>query len=419
MSARAASPFSPRAVLAIVVIGALSFLALLYFIGAGDTGNRSGDGGAHAASKGLNGYAALAQLLKAQGYKVTQSRSPTALETRDLLVLTPPMYTDAEELGAILEQRRYVGPTMVILPKWWAMPFGRELPEQLKGKVKPEWVKLGFASEAGWATRLTGGYSFTHTLEEERPRPARWSGLDYSGATPTETLAYAQPKGDFVTLVRDGSGKVLAFIADDYANGGGDDEYVEQVIFVAEPDLLNNYGLADPARAALALALVREAGYGEEMPVTFDLTLNGLGATQNLLTLAFRPPFLAATLCLIAALIVVGWRAFLRFGPARAEAPASAFGKSRLITSGARLVLRARRLPLLTAPYAELSARRLGRLLGLPHPTPQAIDEALRRRLPEDEPFSIRAEALRQARKPSEILGAAAHLHELERKLTR
>jgi len=30
---------------------------------------------------------------------------------------------------------------------------------------------------------------------------------------------------------------------------------------------------------------------------TFDLTLNGLGASRNLLTLAFEPPFLAATLC--------------------------------------------------------------------------------------------------------------------------
>jgi hypothetical protein len=39
MSGHAANPFSPRAVLAMLVVGALAFLATLYFIGIGEVGN--------------------------------------------------------------------------------------------------------------------------------------------------------------------------------------------------------------------------------------------------------------------------------------------------------------------------------------------------------------------------------------------
>ncbi|NIQ44597.1 MAG: DUF4350 domain-containing protein, partial [Pseudomonas stutzeri] len=61
---------SPRTVLSLVVLGFLTFLATLYFISVGDTGRGDNDGGAHAAAKGLNGYAGLARLLEAEGYDV-------------------------------------------------------------------------------------------------------------------------------------------------------------------------------------------------------------------------------------------------------------------------------------------------------------------------------------------------------------
>lgn len=190
-------------------------------------------------------------------------------------------------------------------------------------------------------------------------------------------------------------------------------------IFVVEPDLVNNYGLADPERAKAAVALVREAGFGNENRVTFDQTLNGFGGAENLLTLAFRPPFLAATLCLILAMVIIGWRAFLRFGPAAIRGPEIAFGKKRLVSNGAGLIVRAKRLRLLAAPYAALSARRLAAKLGLHRHEPEDIDAALAARLPEEEPFSTRAERLRNAHTPNEILRAAQALRELEGKLAK
>ncbi|HEY6964496.1 MAG TPA: DUF4350 domain-containing protein, partial [Erythrobacter sp.] len=249
-------------------------------------------------------------------------------------------------------------------------------------------------------------------------KPGRWSGMGYSAALPAETMLYAEPSGPRETLIADSEGRTLAFIVRP-AEGSAAADNAYPVIILAEPDLANNYGLADPQRAAAALALVDRLAEPYDIGrVTFDMTLNGFGASENLLTLAFRPPFLAATLSLLVALLIVGWRAFMRFGPAAsANGPDIAFGKRHLIANGAGLIVRARRFGLLAAPYAALSARRLAERLGLARPDAQAIDAALARRLPAEEPYTCRAARLEAAQKPAEILAAAQRLDDLATKL--
>ncbi|MEL6877463.1 MAG: DUF4350 domain-containing protein, partial [Pseudomonadota bacterium] len=344
------------------------------------------------------------------------SRSPSQLDTGSLLILTPPPYFDAEELENILQRRAYAGPTIVILPKWSALGFPQNLPDEIADDVKDGWVQLGGPIPFDWSETLPDHYALETDIKTNRERPANWAGYDFKGTLPDESSVTATDNGNGNPLVIDGSGNALAlsfFVKDEFGNS----EDTESVIFVVEPDLVNNYGLSDGSRAALALALIEDAQYGYDYPIVFDLTLNGFGGATNLLTLAFRPPFLAATLCLILAIFIVGWRAFKRFGPPIASTPEIAFGKKRLVANGAGLILRARRLKLLAEPYAALSARRLANRLGLSKPEPQAIDDAIKVRLPEEPPFSIRAAQLRKASKPSEILRAARALKELEGKL--
>ena len=62
--------FSPRAVLGLVLFGAATFIALLYFIGRGDTGPGNGSGSGHARGHGLDGFAGLAAMLERQGHDV-------------------------------------------------------------------------------------------------------------------------------------------------------------------------------------------------------------------------------------------------------------------------------------------------------------------------------------------------------------
>ena len=87
MSERAAAgPFNPRAVLALVGLGAALFVAILYMIGAGMVHGSFNNGGAHGASKGLTGYAALATLLEKQGWEVQTARAEGELAQPGLVV---------------------------------------------------------------------------------------------------------------------------------------------------------------------------------------------------------------------------------------------------------------------------------------------------------------------------------------------
>ncbi|MCK0127317.1 DUF4350 domain-containing protein [Erythrobacter sp. F6033] len=419
-STRASSPFSRFAVLGIVLVGFLAFVSLLYFLSAGDTGDQKNDGAAHASATGLNGYAGFVRLLEKEGYDITLSRTPGGLETTDLLVLTPSLYADPEEIGRIIENRDYLGPTIVILPKWYATRPPSNLTSESADKFKDGWVQLGSATQLDWTSELPGLFKIEHVIEtlgeDEVPN---WDGVEAAGELPTKTIAYAEENELHQPLITDGAGHTLALSI----LGEEGSEYYEDAhwtIFVVEPDLLNNYGLGSAESAEAALALVREAGYGGEYEsITFDMTLQGFGGADNLLTLAFRPPFLAATLCLILAMLIVGWRAFLRFGPAAVTGPEIAFGKKRLVSNGAGLIVRAKRLGLLAAPYAELSARRISQRLGLARPDPEAIDAVLAARLPDEEPFSLRADRLREAQSPTDILRAAQALRELEGKLAK
>lgn len=409
-SGRGPSPFGRASVLFIVLVGFAVFMALLYFLSGGDDGNRGNNGAAHAAATGLNGYAGLVRLLEQDGYDVSTSRTPSGLETTDLLILTPPSYLDPEDIEEILRDREYAGPTLVIMPKWQARIPSRNLPDETADKFKRGWVELGNAFEADWAEELPSPFVFEHKVEElQEDVEPEWEGFGLSGKLPTSSISFTDPDELHEPLISGPGDRVLAMSV---LGTEGSDYYddAQWTVIVLEADLMNNYGLADKDRAAAALALVQEAGYGPGSSVTFDLTLNGFGGTMNLLTLAFRPPFLAATLCLILAIVIVGWRAFLRFGPAAATGPDIAFGKKRLVGNGAGLIVRAGRFRLLAQPYANLSAARTARALGLSKPDPQAIDEAMRSRLPNEEPFTRRTAALANAKGAGEIVRAAKSL---------
>ncbi|MGY6551214.1 MAG: DUF4350 domain-containing protein [Erythrobacter sp.] len=413
--------FSRGAAGALVVGGFALFLLLLFLLGRGEAALvDSQNGRAHAAAHGLNGYSGLARLLEGAGYDAARSRSARGLETGGLLVLTPPFGTDADELGELLERRRFIGPTLVILPKWRASLPPDNLPAEAAERFERGWVVLQGVEAASWPDRLPEPFGFAHAITQAKDGAMpRWRGLGQAGALPTPVTAYAATTPALESLIEDAAGRVLAGQVRRRASGANAQNIGSHAVaFVAEPDLMNNYAMADPARAAAALALIARLDEDAQKTVTFDLTLNGFGASENLLTLAFRPPFLAATLCLLLMLALVFWRAMLRFGPAAAASgPAIALGKQQLVTNSAALVLRARRFGLLAAPYGALARRRLARMLGLARPDPVAIDQALAQRLPGEAAYTDLAARLEAARTPAEILAAAQALDNLTRKL--
>jgi len=429
----ASGPFRPGTVLALLAVGAGAFLLLLYALGAGWDGQAERDGGAHAASNGLNGFAGFATLLEAQGHRVRLSRNAADLEDPALLVLTPDHFSNGEQLAEIVAERRYVGPTLLILPKWQASL----LPEGPGLEAPDGWVTLGEAAPPEWLGAIAGLDDAALALGAT----SGWRGLGLTGTLPAPRTVQAVRRGDgarnLYPLVVDSEGDMLAAWRHDngyypvLAKASGErffaeppdgiDEEAWPLVTVIEPDLLNNYGMADRVQAELALALVEASLEGYDLPIVFDLTIPGLGRSRNLLTLAFAPPFLAATLTLLLTALLVGWRALLRFGAPRAELPELAHGKTQLAQNGAGLVERAGRLHLLGAPFAAMMAARVAALLGISETDPArraaAIDRALMDRGHQTDIFSTQAAALRKARRPAELLRAAAALSSLERTL--
>lgn len=427
---RAASPFSPRAVLGLVLLGAALFVALLYMIGAGMMHGSRNDGGAHGASKGLTGYAALATLLDKQGWEVRTAQTEAELAQPGLVVLTPPANASGADLQKLVNKRRHIGPTLVISPKWQGTPISA-INKAAPG-TKPGWVTLTGTAAPEWKGFLD---DVSVTIA---PLPGgSWFADHAEGVLPDQS-AVLSGKGDFlVPLVETNrDGRILAAYEDDGVHHEALDALALQgatvdpsgetafpLVVVFEPDLLDNYGMGRKEAALYALRLFAATGDGAPQVVTFDLTFNGLKQSSNLLTLAFTPPFLAATLCLLLAALAVGWRAFLRFGPARVGGPAIAYGKRQLVANAGGIVRRSGRLHLLVAPYAALVRERLAKTLALPRMADTAaieaaIDRVLAARRPDAEPFSQIAGQLRAARRPAEVLRAAQALHSLERMLT-
>ncbi len=422
-----------------------AFLAMLYFLSAGDTGpDGSNNGEAHAAANGLTGFAALVELIEADGFSTRISREQNSLKTGDLLVLTPPKSADPQALTKILEDRQWAGPTLVILSKWDAAEINQIFQDKDADEVKDGWVTLNGASAPIWANSPDGPIALgvhaggrggnaavnnslamgaNNSSEALRQTFVTRYPLDeITGKLPSAAGFFTKPNKAHEPLVVDQEGRTIAFslegkkfsatFEDDDGNPVERTDPSNWVVFVVEPDLMNNWGLADEKRALAAISIVRSMNYGDFDGVVFDLTLNGFGGAKNLLTLAFQPPFLAATLCLLLAMLIIGWRAFMRFGPAAVSAPATPFGKARLIANGADLIVRAGRLRLLAEPYIALSARRLARALGLAKSDPATIDAALAGRDPEEPSFSARANELRRATKAVDILRAARALNE-------
>jgi hypothetical protein len=431
MSDRDASPFDPRVVLGMVLFGAAVFVALLWMIGAGMTGGSTNDGGGHVGGKGLNGYAALAGYLERRGYNVHRTQNEGALDKPGLLVLTPERYTEGSKLEELVQKRRYVGPTLIVSPKWDAVPA----PKQMQG-AKQGWVVLGDAQTPEWKGFLDD--VGVDIRQEGNGTKAGWHADGLDGDLPDAKKVLAATGDSLIPLVESKPGRrILAALIRDAGiypklenmalsgeSGDRDDKALYPLVVVFEPDLLDNYGMARPENAQLADKLFAAIGQGANNQVTFDLTLNGHARSANLLTLAFEPPYLAATLCFLIAALAAGWRAFLRFGPPRRGGPAIAFGKRALVSNAAALIRRTRRLHLIGGPYAEHARERLARALALPRmadaeATEAAIDRALAGRRGDAPPFSVIAARLRAARGPRDMLRAAQDLHSLERALKR
>ena len=380
--------FTRRAALLVAGVGVVAFVLMLV-LGAYAPDLRSGkNGGAHALSNAATGFSGLVRLAEAGGLEPEVMRAEVYGETDGRLMVVSPD-SGATDLTDLLE-RRDGAPTLIVLPKW----------STAKDEKKTGWVTVSGLMPAPMVEQTLAP---AHRYDVARRKASKGEML----AGPDGLQIPAPP------VVQTMKGATITPVVVD-RNGGIVLGRVRQtgLMVLADPDLLNNHGIADRARALAAVRLLDTLDEEAEEPgVLFDVTANGLGAQRSPLKLAFDPPFLAVTLAIAAALLLAGWQALVRFGAPLRPERAIAFGKAALVDNSAALIRKAGREARFGGRYAALVRERAAARLGLKPATPEAEVDARLDALDPANPFSALAARAREATSPAALLFAARALH--------
>jgi hypothetical protein len=396
MSAERAVPeFRGRTVLILTLVGIVALVALaVAAVFAGDF--RGGqDPRAHALSRSAVGYAASGVLMEALGAPVVISRTRLRSADDALLVLTPDATTTAEQLAQFPRS----GGTLIVLPKW----------QVSSNPLNPGAVeKVAPLPAGGQYTPLLAAYARRTVLRQEPTNAMARVHFARKPQTrfPTGRIDRLQTVAGegWIPVMVDGAGR--AVLAQSATR--------PTVWLLAEPDLLNNHGLAsrDNARlAGLLLDLGRHDG-----PVIFDVTLAGYERERGIGRTLLTPPWLAATLCALAAAVLMGLHALASFGPTRRAGRAFSPGAAALVDNSAGLVRMARKEGELAPAYAALVQARIAAALG-PHADAAWLEELAARRglsLPSD----LAAEAA-AAKSRHDVLSVGRKLFHWRSEMTR
>ena len=333
-----------RMPLLLFLVGAAATIALLLlFAYAPDLRGDASNGG-DTASRSAIGFAGLKQLLDAAGIPTQIDRGVMLHETTpSLTILTPPItlgkqaWRDYDEHSA----------SLIILPKWITAPMPR----------RPDWVVKSGAWPAAEVMRMlrpitnfaikqaSGDFrGLVPTVEPVLPGLPRrisgdiqqlqyFAGLDQAELFVNDTHSNRLEKGGVAVLILARSGKNPIYV-------------------LSDPDLMNNQGLSDPAKARIALAIIRHLRRGNG-PVRMDVTLNGMVRTPSLLKALFEPPFRGATICAFLAAFLMALHALARFGAPLRNGPVLMRGKQALATNTAELVRMMGREAAMAPRYVE------------------------------------------------------------------
>jgi len=412
-SADAAGLMHPGFVLALVLIGVFAFGAFLTLMGYSQDFQGPNRDKAHAKSVSAIGYGALAEVLAGQGFTVDYDATPhkDIFETkfdanaRVLKIVTLNRPVEAGGFDTI----DMSAPLLLVLPKWqtralpgradWVQRVGAPyLPYRLERTIKPfvEDVKISRAVE---------------------DKTARY---DLTGLTPgLPQLAAAN-----INRLQSLSGEALVPLikADDkiiLAQIEGKNTYI-----LSEPDILNTQGLSDRQRTRFASKIMRYLTTQDGLvsrSVSFDLTLHGFGASINVIKTLTQPPFLGATLCLIAVGFLIAWQAFSRFGDPIRTRSDTALGKTILVSNAARLIRIGRREHKMARGYIDLTRRRAAKALKLGGRSRDDIDAALHDRSQSKGTTTLWPDLVlraNQADTPGTVLHAARALYEWKQEIT-
>lgn len=340
--------FMRASLIGLLLVGVLGFAALLsLFAFAPDMRGRA-DSGAHALSPSAIGYAGLARLLRSERQSVLISRGDDAdaRAQASLIILTPGAPMDEEAWREQITDR----PTLIVLPKWIGAP----------DPTRAGWARnAGIITEDQIAAIAAPVDQIVVERREIRARPLLSSAPRAPVAAEPMRLGATDSfqtfaSRDLIPWIVDDQDRVLLAAATD-----------RPLFVLSDPDILNTHGLSDYENARTAMAIIAMVRGGDG-PIIFDVSLNGFARTRNPLRLALEPPFLAATLCLVAAALLAGWQAIIRFGAPTRPERAFAYGKQALADNSAGLIRLAGAEHKMGESYARAVRDMAARAVGAP-----------------------------------------------------
>jgi len=398
------NPFNPKLVYGLILVGIAAFAAIVWVMAFGGPGGRPSQQRELSraqmmspAAVGFKGLVAMVGQVR-QAYTIS---SANELDYDDLLVLAIDENSRREDISYVRNQRA-ARATLIILPKWrtvanlrggqWVTAVGPGAGDRLAQQLG---YRLRVAGRIPPGTQATGTNFLTGT---DVPAPELPQVIEGEGLVPLLTL----PNG----------GVILAQIE-------GRPHYI-----LADPDLLNNHGIRDPARARAALVLLDALNATEADSINFatftDVATAADRAQGGLLRLVLEPPFLAMTLALLVAALLAGFHGAIRFGQPRREERSIALGKAALVENSAGLIRLARREVHMSTAYAELIQQETARAVGAPPElSGEALDDYLDRMTRSGPTFSELATALVKTRDRHAMAAAARALFQWKKDIIR
>ncbi len=393
-----APAFSAGSILALVLVGIVAFAGLAVLSAYAPELRTGADGRAHALSRSAIGYAGAPILMKAMGAPVVVSRTRPLRPTDAVVILTPEPGLAARALQAYPKGAM----TLIVLPKWAAAP----------DPLRQGWVrKVGLMTGDAAFQDLLKSYASTSRVihDKGRSRPTlRGVGGDFANGADVsigeiDRLQTISGEG-WVPAVVDAQGRAVLVYS----------RKTPSIWVLAEPDLLNNQGLASRDTARVAW-MILETARGGDRPLLFDVTLNGFTRGSGLGRLMLEPPWLAATLIGVAVAGLMGFHGLARFGQPRRKGRAFPLGARALVDNSADLVRMARKAHEFAPAYAALTNTLVVRAAG--HSGEHWLDELARRRgvaAPDD----LAAEA-GKTKTRDDLLAIARKLYDWRGEMTR
>ncbi|WP_026942218.1 hypothetical protein [Hellea balneolensis] len=365
-----AALMTPKMIFSLVIIGIFSFAALVTLSGyAGDLREKN-NGQAHALSRSAIGFGGLTRLLGDMDYDIRMARTENVqyADSSALRVFTMSRPFQADGL----DELELYAPTLIIMPKWITAP--------VKGSAG--WVQKGWGEQHVWddnnherdLKELAGEIDFTiiETDDKSVTYTARSTVGDKAILRDIEIENLQWLKGEkLLDIIRVEEGPVLVKIQD------------TTTYILSDPDFLNTMGIASKSRARFAVDIIEAVISDAEADpnrVDFDLTFHGFGGKTNVIKVLTQPPFLAATLCLLAAGGLIAWQAFSRFGDPLEVRRDYALGKFSLADNAARFIRIAGREPNMASDYVKLIRKQVIKELDLNGRRVQDIDTILARK---------------------------------------